>query len=120
MGLRIASGSFEARFQCRFRGQGATNELLGITCSSAGNCWAVGDFGSIQDGLGEILNQALHWNGTAWSLTLTPDPGGTADGSVSSLKAVRCTATTNCWAVGQVDDRFNQALHWDGTMWSAG
>ncbi len=62
----------------------------------------------------------MHWNGTAWSLTLTPDPGGTADGSVSSLKAVRCTATTNCWAVGQVDDRFNQALHWDGTMWSAG
>jgi hypothetical protein len=101
-------------------GQGATNELLGITCSSADNCWAVGDYGSIQDGLGEILNQALHWNGTAWSLTLPPDPGGIADGSVNSLKAVRCTATTNCWAVGQVDDRSNQALRWDGAMWSAG
>jgi hypothetical protein len=76
--------------------------------------------GPVPGGSGEILNQALHWNGAAWSLTIPPDPGGIADESVNSLKAVRCAATDNCWAVGQVDNRFNQALHWDGAMWSAG
>jgi hypothetical protein len=100
-------------------GQGSVNELLGATCSSASNCWAVGDFGSIQNSQGEILNQALHWDGAAWSLTLPPDPGGLTDNSVNSLTAVRCTAKTNCWAVGNTD-RANVALHWDGTMWSTG
>jgi hypothetical protein len=100
-------------------GQGAANELLGVTCSSASNCWAVGDFGSIHDSVGEILNQALHWDGAAWSLTLPPDPGGITDLSFNSLSAVRCTAKTNCWAVGKTD-RINVALHWDGAMWSAG
>jgi len=100
-------------------GQGATNELLDATCSSASNCWAVGDFGSIQDGVGEILNQALHWDGAAWSLTLPPDPGGITDESFNKLSAIRCTAKTNCWAVGRTD-RVNVALHWDGTMWSTG
>jgi hypothetical protein len=100
-------------------GQGAANELLGATCSSASNCWAIGDFGSIQNSQGEILNQALHWDGAAWSLTLPPNPGGITDGSFNSLSAVRCTAKTNCWAVGGTD-RVNVALHWDGAMWSTG
>jgi hypothetical protein len=100
-------------------GQGAANELLGATCSSASNCWAVGDFGTIQNSAGEILNQALHWDGAAWSLTLPPDPGGITDDSFNSLHAVWCTAKTNCWAVGRTD-RVNVALRWDGAMWSTG
>ena len=102
-------------------GQGSVNELNGATCSSASNCWAVGDFGSIQNGVGKILNEALRWNGRKWSVTSPPNPGGTADGRFNILNAVRCTAATNCWAVGRAgtSDR-NQALHWHGTRWSAG
>ena len=101
-------------------GQGSVNELNGATCSSASNCWAVGDFGTIQNGVGKILNEALRWNGRKWSVTSPPNPGGTADGTFNILNAVRCTAATNCWAVGRVggSDR-NQALHWHGTRWSA-
>jgi hypothetical protein len=102
-------------------GQGSVNELLGATCTSAVDCWAVGDFGSIQNGSGEFLNQTLHWDGSAWTLTLPPDPGGTADGDTNRLNAVRCPSTTDCWAVGSVmNPSMNQALRWNGTTWSAG
>jgi hypothetical protein len=45
-------------------GSNAQNYLLGIRCSSASNCWAVGEQ---QRSGGFIRNQALRWNGTKWS-----------------------------------------------------
>jgi hypothetical protein len=42
---------------------GDENALLGIGCTSASNCWAVGFFATPPSFLGE----ALHWNGSAWS-----------------------------------------------------
>jgi hypothetical protein len=103
-------------------GQGAANELNGASCISASSCWAVGDFGSIQNGVGKILNEALRWNGKAWSVTSPPNPAGTADGSINILNGVRCTVATNCWAVGMAgtSSGVNQALHWHGSMWSVG
>ena len=101
-------------------GAGASNALASVTCSSAGNCWAVGSFGRFSSE--PILNEALHWNGTHWSKVSVPDPGGSADGDHSFLYGVRCTSRTSCWAVGQVQplgesDR-GQLMHWDGTRWS--
>jgi hypothetical protein len=102
-------------------GEGSINELLGATCTSATDCWVVGDYGSIQNGTGEILNQTLHWDGTAWTLTLPPDPGGIANDDTNTLNSIRCNTTANCWAVGSVmNPPVNQALRWNGTMWSAG
>jgi hypothetical protein len=40
------------------------NELLGIRCTSASNCWAVGER---ERSGGSLLNQALRWNGANWS-----------------------------------------------------
>ena len=69
------------------------------------------------------MNEALHWNGTAWSKVSTPDPGGSADGDTSFLYGVRCTSRTNCWAVGLAqpsgESYGNQLVHWNGVKWSA-
>jgi hypothetical protein len=81
-------------------GTGANNQLIGVSCTAPGNCWAVGYYGAVSGGPGPVLNEALRWNGTRWSLHATHDPGGTGNGDVNHLNAVRCTSATFCWAVG--------------------
>jgi hypothetical protein len=104
-------------------GAGASNFLSDVVCTSAANCWAVGNYGSTRGG-GVILNQALHWDGTAWSQAPTPNPAGTVSGALNFLRGVRCASPASCWAVGRdapagQSDR-NQSLHWNGSTWSVG
>jgi hypothetical protein len=100
-------------------GPGVENELGGLTCSSAKDCWAVGHSGG--DPGEPVINTALHWNGSTWSVVSTPEPGGTGADDLSLLTSVRCTAAGNCWAVGfaQPNGRvdLNQILHWTGKKW---
>jgi hypothetical protein len=103
-------------------GSGASNLLTSVACPSASTCWAAGDYGSVRGGVGAVLNEALHWNGTKWSLVATPDPGGTANGDSNSLNGVRCASARSCWAVGtQIPGPYdlNEALLWNGSKWSA-
>ncbi len=104
-------------------GAGANNFLSDVVCTSAANCWAVGDYGSTSGG-GVILNQTLRWDGRSWSSVSTPNPAGTISGAANFLHGVRCSSPASCWAVGRAApagqfDR-NQALHWNGTSWSVG
>lgn len=105
-------------------GEGASNALIGLSCTSASNCWAVGDYGSISGGVGVVLNEALHWNGTTWSQKATPNPAGTANTDVNNLIWVHCNSADNCWAVGDTQQPtepiLNQALRWNGSKWSTG
>jgi len=81
-------------------GAAQENYLFGITCASASDCWAVGDF-------------IEHWNGTSWSIVTSPNTG--------TLDAVTCTSASDCWAVGGYrNGLYNQTLieHWNGTAWS--
>jgi len=94
----------------------ASNEIYGVDCASASDCWAVGLYG----GAGASLNQALHWDGTAWTQAVTPNPGGTAPGDVSELFGVHCAGATLCWAVGDTSAGPSEALRWNGTTWSTG
>ena len=93
--------------------------LFGAVCVSAPDCWAVGNYRSAMDG---VINQAVHWNGTRWSLVHTPDPGGTGAGGLNVLLSARCTAWNNCWAVGSYESApgtlQNEILHWNGTNWT--
>jgi hypothetical protein len=99
---------------------GAFSELNSLACSSAANCWAVGTYGAPETS----FDQALHWNGTAWSQIPTPEPGGTTSGASQELVGAACKTATNCWAVGDYESStgagliLNQALHWDGGTWS--
>lgn len=98
---------------------GVDNELLGATCATTRNCWAVGQQRVI--GSGGIKNEALHWNGRRWSLISTPNPGGTAVTQQNTLLGVRCISTSNCWAVGKISKGglFQQEiLFWNGGKWS--
>jgi hypothetical protein len=104
-------------------GGGAQNELFAVYCGSAANCWAVGSYGSISGGVGTILNEALHWGGSKWRLVATPNPAGTSDGDANELEGVRCTASANCWAVGDQQASngpdLGVALRWNGSHWKA-
>jgi hypothetical protein len=95
--------------------------LGGIRCTSASDCWAVGDYGNPA---GAGLNQVLHWNGRRWSLIPAPQPGGTASGDLSILSHVSCASLSSCWAVGDYSTagsrvrNLNQVLRWNGRRWS--
>lgn len=100
---------------------GDVNVLSGLACSSKENCWAVGTTGSFFTG--SLQNQVLHWNGTAWAQVTVPAP----EAPENVLVAVTCLSAVNCWTVGtstvvdlQTETQIssNQALHWDGGMWS--
>lgn len=105
-------------------GPGAANTLAGVTCTTPANCWAVGDYGSINAATGVIVDLALHWDGAAWTQVTTPNPGGLNNNDANILDTIRCTSVTSCWAAGNVSTAggadLNQALVWDGTTWSVG
>ncbi len=90
---------------------------------SANDCWTVG---SDPTRNGTTLTEALNWNGSAWRVVRTPNPGGTGRGGRSSVLAdVACVSKRDCWAVGSYDGHHrlhgysgNLALHWNGARWA--
>lgn len=94
------------------------NELGGVACMAATDCWAVGYFTSSSDG---VRNEALHWNGKKWTQLATPDPGGEGATAGNRLEAVACASANDCWAVGGIRKTkgfADQMLHWNGKRWS--
>jgi hypothetical protein len=55
------------------------SNLLGVSCSSATSCTAVGSAGDTTD---TEVTLAEHWNGRHWSVQRTPDPAGAPSSSV--------------------------------------
>jgi hypothetical protein len=103
-------------------GSNASNILIDVFCGQPGSCWAVGTFGAEDESPGSIRNEALHYNGKKWSTVTTPDPGGTASGHTNELEGVRCTSTSACWAVGNIQNgaglNRNEILRWNGKKWA--
>ena len=95
---------------------GNTALLFAVSASSATDAWAVG---RTQVNKSSFEGLALHWNGTAWSVSpgfpaaLSPFGGasaaGVADISPGDAYAIGNSATT---AVGSL-------AHWNGTAWSS-
>ena len=103
---------------------GDFNDLAGVACVSAADCWADGDYGHPVGRNDVQLNLVLHWNGRRWSQSRAPNPGGIKAGDVSALAAVRCPSAADCWAVGTAGQVTtsggtfdNEALHWNGSKW---
>ncbi len=98
------------------------SQLDAVRCTSASNCWAVGDYRKV----GTLLDQILHWNGKKWTRVDAPSPGGTSDGDFNELFDVACTSATSCWATGTYGIQmsttsqvaFNQILFWNGMKWA--
>jgi hypothetical protein len=103
---------------------GGLNEVFALGCAAADNCWATGSYGSTSPP-GTNLNEILHWNGTKWAKTATPNPDGTKTGKGNELDAATCVSSANCWAVGNYGSTMvgdgvgrNEALHWNGRKWA--
>lgn len=94
---------------------GNTALLLGVSASSGSDAWAVG---RTQVNKSSFEGLALHWNGTAWSVSpgfsaaLSRIAGasavGVADINPGDAYAIGNSAAT---AVGSL-------VHWNGTAWS--
>lgn len=95
---------------------GPLNYLLAVSALSNKDAWAVG-YNEFSNGNLHTLTE--HWNGTGWSIIVSPSPAH----RVSILTAVSVDASNDAWAVGFV--RFqhgggDEALveHWNGSAWS--
>ena len=89
------------------------NFLLGVTCATDSQCWAVG-YDDAPDGSG-LFTLIEQWNGTSWAIVASPNTA-----TVNALANVTCTSTSDCWAVGNYFTSDIQPLieHWDGTSWT--
>ena len=76
------------------------------------DAWAVGNtFDTVSGSFAADKPIAMHWNGTAWSLTAVPNQGGGGQ-----LAAVTASSPTSVWAAGAADG--TSVLHWNGTSWT--
>jgi len=93
------------------------NFLTGGTATGPGNVWASGYEGNVNQ-QNFNLPYVLHWNGTAWSLTETPNAG--TEGSL--LAGVTALSPADVWAAGQTGESDGALLtfaeHFNGQSWS--
>jgi hypothetical protein len=73
------------------------NELNNVTCLSASQCWAVGDY---KIDASSVTPSTLieQWNGQSWSVASSPN---TSENQDNRLYAVTCSSAFQCWTVGQ-------------------
>ena len=95
------------------------NSLLGVACSSATNCFAVGY--SIANSSNTLIE---HWDGKKWTIVLSPNKSKLKTAE-SVLESVSCASATSCLAVGRsAINSSNQAStyrtlteRWNGKAW---
>src|SRR5262249_24758516 len=93
------------------------NLLRGVACTSASDCWAVGEYNLVSSGPNNALIE--HWDGSSWSIVAPPNTNASQD----ELWGVTCASESECWAVGDYNvttgSNFQTLIeHWDGTSWS--
>jgi len=89
--------------------------LAGVSCPSAHDCLAVGNFGSA----GAIKTLIESWDGKSWSVLPSPNEGLS---SADYLWGVSCAGPSACTAVGDWEVKGGAAgtlvESWDGSAWS--
>ncbi len=99
-------------------GTSVLNALTGVTANAGNDVWASGYEGNVNNQNFQ-KPYMLHWNGTAWTLVLTPNLGGEG----SRLNATVALSPTDVWAVGQTQELDGQIFtlteQFDGTTWTA-
>ncbi len=94
--------------------------LTGVSCVSAEDCWASGNY-AIFFGFSDLITPVFaHWNGTRWATTTTAE--GSEGGA--GVTGISCASSSDCWAVGSLNtgspSSTDQTLteRWNGTRWS--
>lgn len=70
------------------------SQLDSISCASRTNCTAAGWYATASGGARTL---AEHWNGSMWTVQVTPDPAGATFGY---LEGVSCVMPGSCTAIG--------------------
>jgi hypothetical protein len=99
------------------------NLLRGVSCSSSTSCTAVGAYGESLIRIGGSL--AEHWDGTSWTIQLTPS-GGTESFDSPQFYDVSCASASTCTAVGYYDAIGSSGYYtvrtlaerWNGAEWA--
>lgn len=89
-------------------------ELRGVSCPGSTHCWAAGRFQTATADTALIET----YNGTSFSQVAVTPPAGT---TAAELKAIGCSASTACTAVGWYDSaspRTPLIFRYNGTSWS--
>jgi hypothetical protein len=101
---------------------GAMSQLIGVACTSATGCIAVGFSTPNHRNVVNHPPQATlaeRWNGSTWRVQLTPSPPGAAP---SNLNAASCVSRSACIAVGNTSNSRGTSLalaqRWNGHAWS--
>jgi hypothetical protein len=97
----------------------ATPDLttLGVAGSGPDDAWIVGWQGGASlpgDSIG-TRTLALHWNGSTWTATRTPN----LSRRYNMLDAVLAVSATDAWAVGQYGNDRCLTMHWNGAAWTS-
>jgi hypothetical protein len=79
--------------------------LNGVSCASAADCTAVGEY--YRTGAGPQPTLIERWDGTAWRVEPSPSIG-----RASTLDSVSCPSASSCTAVGSL------ILGWNGLTWT--
>ncbi|MGA8296321.1 MAG: Ig domain-containing protein, partial [Acidimicrobiales bacterium] len=80
-------------------------DLLGISCSSAGNCTAVGEYEDTSNHYQAIV--ATETGGSFGAATEVTAPANAGTNPDTELGAISCSSVGNCTAVGRYDDSSN-------------
>jgi hypothetical protein len=88
---------------------------MSVTAVSATDAWAVGSY---QIASRRTRTLVLHWDGTRWRQTPSPNPGVS-----SGLAAVSAVSRSDAWAVGAYLSSTGGVsktlvLHWNGRRWT--
>jgi hypothetical protein len=89
-----------------------------ISATSASDIWLVGTTFNLATG--KTLAEALHFDGTAWTVVPMAQPGS----NTPTIGAVTAVSPSNAWAVGEQIGATSApggntlTEHWDGTSWS--
>lgn len=92
-----------------------SNSLVGISCTGATSCLAVGSTASGGDQDGDQTLAEI-WDGAIWTISTSPNPG-----VENYLTSVSCVTSTDCVAVGHflsLTPESDLVETWDGAAWS--
>ena len=92
--------------------------LNGISGTSSNDIWVVGEHDNASY-YAMAKAMTMHWDGTAWSVVIPPNP---SPWGVSPLNSVLARAPNDVYAVGQWENPTQGlstfVVHWDGTAWT--
>jgi hypothetical protein len=86
---------------------GVMGQLIGVACTSATGCLAVGFSNPNLSNNPSPATLAERWNGSTWSVQRTPNPPGAAAGN---LNAASCVSRSACIAVGNTSNSRGTSL----------